>query len=117
MVEPPTRDPIHTLIKHPNRVKRVSRRDKHTVASVKILLPHLFERSCLLDPGRKRLRDGSQYRSSERDVALTHSTGQQAAELGAVRVIGAIPMDVMSRPKAMTISTSRVERQSLTIRS
>ena len=33
-----------------------------------------------------------------------------------VRVIGAIPMDVMGRPKAMGISTSHVERQNLTMR-
>jgi IS1 family transposase len=33
-----------------------------------------------------------------------------------VRVIGAIPMDVTGRPKAMAISTSYVERQNLTMR-
>jgi IS1 family transposase len=33
-----------------------------------------------------------------------------------VRVIGAIPMDVMGRPRAMGISTSHVERQNLTMR-
>ena len=33
-----------------------------------------------------------------------------------VHVIGAIPMDVMGRPKAMGISTSHVERQNLTMR-
>jgi len=33
-----------------------------------------------------------------------------------VRVIGAIPMDVMGRPKATGISTSHVERQNLTMR-
>ena len=33
-----------------------------------------------------------------------------------VRVIGAIPMDVMGRPQAMAISTSHVERQNLTMR-
>lgn len=33
-----------------------------------------------------------------------------------VRVMGAIPMDVMGRPKAMNTSTSYVERQNLTMR-
>jgi IS1 family transposase len=33
-----------------------------------------------------------------------------------VRVMGAIPMDVMGHPKAMGISTSYVERQNLTMR-
>jgi IS1 family transposase len=33
-----------------------------------------------------------------------------------VRVMGAIPMDVMGHPKAMGISTSHVERQNLTMR-
>jgi len=33
-----------------------------------------------------------------------------------VRVMGAIPMDVMGRPKAMNVSTSHVERQNLTMR-
>jgi hypothetical protein len=64
-VEPPARDPIHTLIQHPNFVKGVSGRDEHTVAGVEILLSYFFERSRLLDPGRKRLRDGSQFGTSE----------------------------------------------------
>jgi hypothetical protein len=62
-IEPSARDPIHTLIQHPNCVERVSRRNEHTVAGVKILLSYLFKRTCLLDPGRQRFRDGSQISS------------------------------------------------------
>jgi hypothetical protein len=65
-IEPPSRDPIHILVKHPNFVKGVSGRDEHTVAGAEILLSYLIKRSSLIDPGRKRLRDGGQFGSSER---------------------------------------------------
>jgi hypothetical protein len=42
-VEPSARNPIHTIIKHPNLVKGVSRRDEHTIAGVEILFSYLFE--------------------------------------------------------------------------
>jgi hypothetical protein len=75
-VEPPARHPVHSLINHPNHVKGVSRCDQHTVAGAEILLSHRFERSCFLNPGRKRLRDGSQNRSSQTccSVAIATST-------------------------------------------
>jgi hypothetical protein len=73
-VEPPARDPIHTLIKYRNCVNGVPRRDEHTVASVTILVSHVFERSSVRDPGCKRLRDGDLLGSSEACCAVPLDT-------------------------------------------
>src|ERR1700730_5096363 len=64
-VEPPARHAIHTRVNHPNFVKGVSGGDEDTVTGVEIDLSYLFERSCLVNPGLKRLRDSSQISFSE----------------------------------------------------
>jgi hypothetical protein len=105
-VEPPTRDPIHTLVKHPNYVKGVSGRDEHTVAGVEIPLSHLFERSCLLDPACKRLRDGSQCGSSETCCAVRIGTSTRSCDVGLpgaprrnrLRAVAAVPNFVPTPP-------------------
>jgi hypothetical protein len=82
-VEPPASDPIHTVVKHPNFVNGVFGSDEHTVARVEILLSNLFERSCVLDPGRQRFRDGNQFVSPETGCAVPIDTSTRGCGVGA----------------------------------
>jgi IS1 family transposase len=80
--------------------------------------PHIFK---VVEPGINAVEDTF---GTDVDYAqLVKIYGQPKASAAnarnwyePVRVMGAIPMDVMGRPKAAAISTSYVERQNLTMR-